>query len=132
AALQTVVESELDALGYGLVLLRRGGTRSRPVLEIRIQRRDGQPVSIGDCVRASRAVEARLDAAGDVGSELTGSRYELQVSSPGDARRAQAVDAQAVDAHAADTHVDEAGPRIARERTEMPRVGGASDRAPRG
>jgi ribosome maturation factor RimP len=89
--LETVVEHEVDALGYDVVLLRRGGTRSRPVLEIRIDRRDGEPVRIADCVRVSRAVEARLDA-GDAAA-FGGGRYELQVSSPGDARRAR--DAQA-------------------------------------
>jgi len=86
--LESVVTAELEVLGYGLVLLRRGGTRSRPVLEVRIDRHDGSPVTVGDCVRASRAIEARLDTAGDDGSLVGSSRYELQVSSPGDARPA--------------------------------------------
>ncbi len=85
--IESVVTAELEALGFGLVLLRRGGTRSRPVLEVRIDRRDGSPVTVGDCARASRAIEARLDTVVD-GVPLVGSnRYELQVSSPGDARR---------------------------------------------
>lgn len=70
---------ELDAVGFDLVELRRGGTRSRPVIEVRIDRRDGEKVTLDDCARVSRALEARLDA-GDVVAE----RYELQVSSPGD------------------------------------------------
>lgn len=77
-SLEEVVAQELDALGYDLVELRRGGSRSRPVFEIRLERRDGVGVTVDDCARASRAVEARLEA-----SELVPERYELQVSSPG-------------------------------------------------
>jgi len=77
--LERVVSQELDALGFDLVELRRGGTKSRPLVEARIDRRDGQKVTVDDCARASRAIEARLDA-GDLVSE----RYVLQVSSPGE------------------------------------------------
>lgn len=89
--LETVVEREVDALGYDVVLLRQGGTRSRPVLELRIDRRDGERVSIGDCVRVSRAVEARLDAESGEAAPFGGRRYELQVSSPGEMRRRREV-----------------------------------------
>lgn len=78
AALEEVVQQELDALGFDLFELRRGGTRSRPLLEVRIDRRDGGDVTIDDCARASRAIEARLD-----GGELVSPQYVLQVSSPG-------------------------------------------------
>lgn len=78
-ALERVVIAELDALGYELFELRRGGSRSRPVLDVRIDRRDLRPVTIDDCTRASRAIEAKLDSA----AELAGDRYVLQVSSPG-------------------------------------------------
>jgi ribosome maturation factor RimP len=57
------------------------------VVEIRIDRRDGQRVSVGDCVRASRAVEARIDADAATAPIFGGGRYELQVSSPGEAGR---------------------------------------------
>jgi ribosome maturation factor RimP len=78
-ALEDVVVIELDAIGYDLVELRRGGTRSRPLIEVRIDRRDGEAVTVDDCTRASRAVEARLD-----GSDLVAPAYVLQVSSPGE------------------------------------------------
>jgi ribosome maturation factor RimP len=78
-ALEGVVVSELDAVGFDLVELRRGGTKSRPLIEVRIDRRDGVAVSVDDCATASRALEARLD-----GSELVSPQYELQVSSPGE------------------------------------------------
>jgi ribosome maturation factor RimP len=63
--LESVVTQELEAVGFDLVELRRGGTRSRP--------------SLDDCARVSRALEARLDAGG-----IVSERYVLQVSSPGD------------------------------------------------
>lgn len=78
-ALEDVVVSELDGVGFDLVELRRGGTRSRPLIEVRIDRRDGAAVTVDDCTRASRAVESRLD-----GSDLVSPQYVLQVSSPGE------------------------------------------------
>jgi len=78
-ALEDVVVSELDGIGFDLVELRRGGTRSRPLIEARVDRRDGLPVTIDDCAQASRAIEARLE-----GSGLVTPEYVLQVSSPGE------------------------------------------------
>jgi ribosome maturation factor RimP len=78
-SLEDVVLSELDAVGFDLVELRRGGTRSRPLIEVRIDRRDGEAVTVDDCARASRALEARLD-----GGQLVSPEYVLQVSSPGE------------------------------------------------
>ncbi len=77
--LEGVVIQGLDAVGYDLVELRRGGTKSRLLIEVRIDKRDGSAVSVDDCARASRAVEALLD-----GGSMVPERYELQVSSPGD------------------------------------------------
>jgi ribosome maturation factor RimP len=77
--LQHVVEQGLDEVGFDLVELRQGGTKSRPLLEVRIDRRDGEKVTVDDCARASRALEARLDS----GAMVT-ERYVLQVSSPGE------------------------------------------------
>jgi ribosome maturation factor RimP len=78
-ALERVVVHELDEAQFDLVELRQVGTKSRPVLEVRIDRRDGQKVTVEDCARASRALEARLDGGG-----LVSDRYVLQVSSPGE------------------------------------------------
>jgi ribosome maturation factor RimP len=77
--LERVVAEELDGMQLDLVELRRGGTPARPVVEVRIDRRDGAGVTVDDCARASRVLEARLD-----GSGLVGERYVLQVSSPGE------------------------------------------------
>ena len=78
-ALEDVVASVLDVAGFDLVELRRGGTRNRPLIEARIDRRDGVAVSVDDCARASRLVEARLDE-----STVVPPQYVLQVSSPGE------------------------------------------------
>ena len=77
--LERIVIEELGSLEFDLVELRRGGTKARPLVEVRIDRRDGRKVTVDDCARASRAVEARLDA-----SALLSDRYVLQVSSPGE------------------------------------------------
>jgi ribosome maturation factor RimP len=79
--LEVVVESRLDELGFDLVDVRRGGSRARPVVEVRIDRRDGERVTVEDCARASRGLEEWFDAPGH--TALLGERYELQVSSPG-------------------------------------------------
>jgi ribosome maturation factor RimP len=78
-ALERVVVEELNRLEYDLVELRFGGSRSRPLFDVRIDRRDLQKVTVEDCARASRAIEARLD--GEAG--LADARYVLEVSSPG-------------------------------------------------
>lgn len=62
-----------------MVELRRGGTKGRPLIEVRIDRRDGETVTVDACAQVSRALEARLDHSG-----LVSERYVLQVSSPGD------------------------------------------------
>jgi ribosome maturation factor RimP len=77
-ALQNVVRRELEPLGLELFELRVGGSRNRPVVDVRIERDDGEGITVDDCARASRAIEARLDA--DLFAE---SRYVLEVSSPG-------------------------------------------------
>lgn len=77
--LEGIVNEELGSLGFSLVELRRGGTKTRPLIEVRIERASGESVTIDDCATASRAIEARLDA-----SDALADRYVLQVSSPGD------------------------------------------------
>ena len=77
-ALQSLVIKELEPFGLELFELRLGGTKGRPVLDVRIDRIDGEKVTVDDCARASRAIEARLDEA-----SFAGARYVLEVSSPG-------------------------------------------------
>ena len=77
--LESVIRQQVEAAGFEFVELRRGGTRSRPLVEVRIDRRDGTRVTVDDCATVSRAVEAQLD-----GGSLLSENYVLQVSSPGD------------------------------------------------
>ena len=78
-SLQTIVQQAVEALGYELTDIRIGGARSRPVVDVRIDRLDGEKVQVGDCERASRAIEPALDAV----PGLIDGRYVLEVSSPG-------------------------------------------------
>src|SRR5689334_9510604 len=77
-ALETIVANEIRPLGLELFELKRGGSKGRPVLDVRIEREDGQQVTVDNCAAASRAIEARLDA-----DDFGGKRYVLEVSSPG-------------------------------------------------
>ena len=78
-ALEPIVIAALEQLGFDLVELRIGGTRSRPLLDVRIDHKDLQRVTVDDCAGASRAIEERLDS----DPSLFGDRYVLEVSSPG-------------------------------------------------
>ena len=77
-ALEDVISHELAPIGLELFELRTGGSKGRPVLDVRVDRQDGQQVTLDDCARASRAIEARLDS-----MSYAGTRYVLEVSSPG-------------------------------------------------
>ena len=78
AAVQQVVDSAVTQAGFELFSLTAGGTRNRPLLEVRIDRPDGAKITIEDCAAVSRAIEAVLD-----GSGLVADTYRLEVSSPG-------------------------------------------------
>ena len=77
--LEPIIAVELVPLGLELVELRIGGSKNRAVLDVRIDRTDLQKVTGGDCERASRAIEAKLDTMAGV----IDNRYVLEVSSPG-------------------------------------------------
>jgi ribosome maturation factor RimP len=78
-ALEALVIEELTPLGLELVELKLGGSNGRPVIDVRVDRLDGQKITVGECAVASRAIEARLEAQ----PNLITSRYVLEVSSPG-------------------------------------------------
>jgi ribosome maturation factor RimP len=77
-ALQDLVSQAIAPLGFDVFTLRQRGSRTRPVLEVRIARRDDQAVTVDDCARASRAIEEQLDS-----GKALGEFYTLEVSSPG-------------------------------------------------
>lgn len=77
-ALEAFVRKEVESLGYDLVELRVGGTGRRPLLDLRIDRRDEGKITIDECAQVSRTIEPMLDASG-----MIGENYVLEVSSPG-------------------------------------------------
>lgn len=79
--LEREIEEQVERMGFELVDLERAGAAARPILRLRIDRPDAEPgsgVTLDDCIRVSRALEASLDERGDVAD-----RYVLEVSSPG-------------------------------------------------
>jgi ribosome maturation factor RimP len=80
-SLEAALEERTESLGFELVELERAGSKTRPVLRVRVDRPDAEPgqgVSLDDCARVSRALEAYLD-----GLPGMQPRYVLEVSSPG-------------------------------------------------
>jgi ribosome maturation factor RimP len=79
--LQDSIEKHLERLGYELVDYERAGSKSRPILRLRIDKVDaqeGQGITVDDCRLVSRSLEESLDEGRDVGEQ-----YVLEVSSPG-------------------------------------------------
>jgi ribosome maturation factor RimP len=79
--LEQVIGHSLEQQGLELVELERAGSRQRPILRVRVDRPEGEPgegVTVDDCARASRVLEALLEARDDIPV-----RYTLEVSSPG-------------------------------------------------
>jgi len=62
-----------------MVEVRRGGTRARPVIDVRMEQRNGSAVTVEDCANVSRVLQAQLEQ-----ERLVPEQYELQVSSPGE------------------------------------------------
>jgi len=76
--LESLVASEIKPLALELFEFKIGGSKGRPVLDVRVEREDGEKVTVDDCAAASRVIEARLDA-----EDFGGRKYVLEVSSPG-------------------------------------------------
>ena len=67
----------LGDLGFALVRVRLTG-RQRRTLQVMAERADGEPVTVGDCARISRALSPVLDVADPIDGG-----YTLEVSSTG-------------------------------------------------
>jgi len=79
--LERELERRVEALGYEFVELEWAGSKTRPILRLRIDLPDSSPghgVSVADCTQVSRVLEPYLDAA-----PALSERYVLEVSSPG-------------------------------------------------
>ena len=81
-SLEGAIERLLEAIGFELVALEKGGGHRRPLLRLRIDRPDGEPgrssLTADDCARASRKVMELLEVRADAPSD-----FILEVSSPG-------------------------------------------------
>ena len=80
-ALLSSIRDHITSLGFELVDLRRTGTLQRPILQVRVDRPDSRPghgVTADDCATISRSLERFLES-----RAMVGSRYVLEVSSPG-------------------------------------------------
>lgn len=75
--IEEMLTAPLGDLGLSIVRVQVSGSQ-RKVLEIMIERLDGEAVKIQDCVRASRETSAFLD----VEDPIHGA-YTLEVTSPG-------------------------------------------------
>jgi ribosome maturation factor RimP len=75
------LDSRVEALGYEAIEVEWAGSSARPLIRVRIDRIGAvgdEGVSVDDCARVSRALEAWLEQV-----ETMPERYVLEVSSPG-------------------------------------------------
>ena len=79
-ALEHIVIAELDTLGFDLVEFRVGGSRGRPVLDIRMDRRDSRKVTVGDCEQEHGGRKGEQDA--DYPGKLAVVRVPFDVHEP--------------------------------------------------
>lgn len=81
AVLTADIRTRVTQLGFELVDVRQGGSRTRVRLQVRVDRPDAAPgrgITVDECAIVSRALERWLDE-----TAVFGSRYVLEVSSPG-------------------------------------------------
>lgn len=75
--LADLLEETINDLGFGLVKITIHGTTSK-IVEILIERLNGEKVQVGDCQKVSRNISAILDV-----EDVVSGKYFLEVSSAG-------------------------------------------------
>ena len=83
AALTSLIEPEVEALGYGLVRVAMTGGTSDPTLQVMAERPDTRQLGLSDCEQISRRLSEKLDALEAEGRDPIDGGYRLEVSSPG-------------------------------------------------
>ena len=83
AALNALLEPEVEGLGYRLVRVAFLGGRSDPTLQVMAERPDTRQLDLGDCEKISRRLSEKLDALETEGRDPIEGGYRLEVSSPG-------------------------------------------------
>ena len=83
AALNRLLEPEVESLGYRLVRVAFVGGRSDPTLQIMAEKPDTRQLDLSDCETISRRLSEVLDESEAKGQALIEGSYRLEVSSPG-------------------------------------------------
>jgi ribosome maturation factor RimP len=83
AALNALLEPEVESLGYRLVRVALLGGRSDPTLQVMAERPDTRQLDLTDCETISRKLSEKLDALEAEGRDPVEGGYRLEVSSPG-------------------------------------------------
>ena len=83
AALNALLEPEVEGLGYRLVRVAFLGGRSDPTLQVMAERPDTRQLDLTDCEKISRKLSEKLDALEAEGRDAIEGGYRLEVSSPG-------------------------------------------------
>jgi ribosome maturation factor RimP len=78
---EEILAEPIAAVGFSLLLCEVVGASSRPTLRVYIERPDGAPVDVGNCVTVNDAITDLLDTV-----EIFPNQFLLEVSSPGLAR----------------------------------------------
>lgn len=78
AAVRTLIEPEVERLGYRLVRVVMTGGHADPTLQVMAERPDTRQLTLSDCERISRHLSDLLDREDPIEGG-----YRLEVSSPG-------------------------------------------------
>jgi len=83
AALNRLLEPEIESLGYRLVRVALIGGKSDPTLQIMAEKPSTRQLDLSDCEVISRRLSETLDRLEAEGSDPIEGSYRLEVSSPG-------------------------------------------------
>ena len=83
AALNALLEPEVESLGYRLVRIAMIGGTSDPTLQIMAEKPSTRQLDLSDCEVISRRLSEKFDALEAEGRDPIDGAYRLEVSSPG-------------------------------------------------
>lgn len=83
AALQQLIEPEVEAEGLKLVRVKLTGGAGDPTLQVMAEDPATRQLTLDDCARLSRRLSDMLDALEEKGEDPIDHAYRLEVSSPG-------------------------------------------------
>ncbi len=83
AALTTLIEPEVEALGYRLVRVQMTGGTTDPTLQVMAESPETRQLRLADCEQLSRRLSELLDGLEAEGRDPIEGSYRLEVSSPG-------------------------------------------------